>query len=67
MKIKINAGKKYSICSSGLSDSLPYCYNKHREVNSEHGTDYKSVKITPENDTAIIVNSSRWIKTEENK
>ena len=67
MKIKINAGKKYSICSCGLSDSLPYCDNKHREFNAEHGTDYKSVKITPENDTTIIVNSSRWIKTEENK
>ena len=65
MKIKINAGKKYSICSCGLSDSLPYCDNKHREFNAENGTDYKSVKITPEYDTTIIVNSSRWNKTEE--
>jgi len=67
MKIKLNAGKKYSICSCGLSNSLPYCDNKHREFNAENGTEYKSVKITPDNDTAIIVNSSRWNKTEENK
>ena len=67
MKIKLNAGKQYSICSCGLSNSLPYCDNKHREFNAENGTEYKSVKITPDNDTAIIVNSSRWNKTEENK
>ena len=67
MRIKLNAGKKYSICSCGLSNSLPYCDNKHREFNAENGTEYKSVKITPDNDTAIIVNSSRWNKTEENK
>ncbi len=67
MKIKLKAGKKYSICSCGLSGSLPYCDNKHREFNAENGTEYKSVKITPDNDTEIIVNSSRWIKTEENK
>ena len=66
MKIKLNAGKKYSICSCGLSNSLPYCDNKHREFNAENGTEYKSVKITPDNDTTIIVNSSRWNKTEEN-
>ena len=67
MRIKLNAGKKYSICSCGLSNSLPYCDNKHREFNAENGTEYKSVKITPDNDTTIIVNSSRWNKTEENK
>ena len=67
MKIKLNAGKQYSICSCGLSNSLPYCDNKHREFNAENGTEYKSVKITPDNDTTIIVNSSRWNKTEENK
>ena len=66
MKIKLNAGKKYSICSCGLSKSLPYCDNKHREFNAVNGTEYKSVKITPDNDTSIIVYSSRWNKSEEN-
>ena len=67
MKIKLNAGKKYSICSCGLSNSLPFCDNKHREFNADNDTEYKSVKITSDDDTTIIVNSSRWNKTEENK
>ena len=67
MQIKLKSGKKYSICSCGLSNSLPFCDNKHREYNAANGTEYKSVKITPDNDTTIIVNSSKWNKTEENK
>ena len=66
MKIKLNAGKKYSICSCGLSNSLPFCDNNHREFNAENGTEYKSVKITPDNDTTIVVNSSKWNKAKEN-
>ena len=66
MEIKLNAGKKYSICSCGISNSLPFCDNKHREFNAENGTEYKSVKITPDNDTTIVVNSSKWNKAKEN-
>ena len=67
MDIKLKAGKKYSICSCGLSEALPFCDNTHRQFNAENGTDYKSVKITPDNDTTIIVTSSKWNKTEDNK
>ena len=67
MEIKLKAGKKYSICSCGLSKSLPYCDNTHREFNAENDTEYKSVKIIPDNDVVIQVASSRWNKTEENK
>ena len=67
MQIELKSGKKYSICSCGLSKSLPFCDNQHREFNADNGTEYKSVKIIPDNDTTIIVNSSRWNKTEENK
>ena len=67
MQVKLKSNKKYSICSCGLSNRLPFCDNKHREFNAEHGTEYKSVKITPDNDTTIIVNSSRWNETEANK
>ena len=59
MEIKLKAGKKYSICSCGFSNVLPFCDNTHREHNSTHETDYKSVKITPEKDTLIRVTSSR--------
>ena len=67
MQIKLRSGKKYSICSCGFSNNLPFCDNKHREFNADNGTDYKSIKITPDNDTIIIVNSSKWNNTEENK
>lgn len=60
MEIKLKAGKKYSICSCGHSNSIPFCDNTHREFNAANGTDYKSVKITPDNDTIIQVTSSRW-------
>ena len=67
MEIKIKSGKKYSICSCGLSQSLPYCDNAHRQYNTENGTEYKSVKVTTNNDTVIQVTSSRWKLKREDK
>ena len=67
MKIKLKGGKKYSICSCGLSRSLPFCDNNHREFNTENGTEYKSVKITADRDTTIEVKSNRWMSTGANK
>ena len=67
MEIKLKAGKKYSICSCGLSGSLPFCDNAHREFNAANNTEYKSVKITPEKDTLIKLASSRWVSVQESK
>ncbi len=67
MDIKLKAGKKYSICSCGLSESLPFCDNSHREFNVANNIEYKSVKIIPETDTKIDVTSSRWESVKENK
>ena len=67
MDIKLKAGKKYSICSCGLSGSLPFCDNTHRGFNAANNMEYKSVKITPEKDTIIKVTSSRWESVQENK
>ena len=67
MDIKLKAGKKYSICSCGLSKSLPFCDNTHREYNAANNMEYKSVKITPEKDTIIKVTSSRWESVQDNK
>lgn len=61
-KIKIHKGKKYSICSCGLSKQLPFCDNEHREYNALNGTDYKSIKLITEKTTIINFNSSKWIK-----
>jgi CDGSH-type Zn-finger protein len=67
MEIKLKAGKKYKICSCGLSKSLPFCDNTHREHNASYNTEYKSVKITPDKDTVIQVISSRWKSIKESK
>ena len=67
MKIKLKAGKKYSICSCGISNSLPFCDNSHRKFNAENGTEYKSLKITPTLDTIIEVDSSLWRKLKDTK
>jgi len=67
MEIKLKAGKKYSICSCGFSKVLPFCDNTHREHNSVNKTEYKSVKITPDEDTKIEVTSSRWGSVQEGK
>jgi len=60
MEIILKAGKKYKICSCGLSQILPFCDNAHREFNAANNTEYKSVKITPNSDTIIEVTSNRW-------
>ena len=57
---KLHKEKKYSICSCGLSKDLPFCDNEHREFNERNGTDYKSVKITPQETVEIELNSSNW-------
>ena len=67
MDIKLKAGKKYSICSCGLSKSLPFCNNTHREFNAANTMEYKSVKITPEKDTIIKVTSNLWESVQDNK
>tara|TARA_B100000315_G_C14438339_1_gene523496 strand:+ start:531 stop:677 length:147 start_codon:yes stop_codon:yes gene_type:complete len=47
--------------------SIPFCNNAHREFNAENGTEYKSLKITPDKDTIIEVTSNRWKSMQEDK
>ena len=58
--IKLQKGKKYSICSCGLSRALPFCDNAHRKFNAKNGTDYKSIKITAEDTVEVELNSANW-------
>ena len=59
-KIKLHKGEKYSICSCGMSKSLPFCDNTHRTYNEKNQTNYKSVKIIAKDTVMIDVNSSTW-------
>ena len=59
-ELKLYKGKKYSICSCGLSKFLPFCDNEHREYNEENETNYKSVKIIAEETVMIKLSSSTW-------
>ena len=65
MEIKLKTGKRYKICSCGLSPALPFCDNAHREFNTANNTEYKSLKITPDSDTMIEVTSKCWESPEE--
>ena len=60
MKIKIKAGKQYSLCSCGFSNSLPFCDNAHRDCNISNNANYKSIKVIPDKDVTIQVTSSNW-------
>lgn len=59
-QLQLKAGKKYSFCSCGKSQSLPYCDNAHQEWNEKENTNYKSLKVFPETDVKIKVYSATW-------
>lgn len=60
--MNLKKGLKYKFCTCGFSKTLPFCDNKHREVNAKKGTNYKSLKIIPEEDVSVEVSSSNWNK-----
>ena len=43
--IKIKKNVKYSLCSCGKSNKLPYCDNAHRAYNVANNCSYKSIKV----------------------
>ena len=57
--IKLKKNIKYSICSCGKSNKLPYCDNKHREINKQKNSSYKSVKVLLKN-KRLILTCSNW-------
>lgn len=59
-ELKLYKGIKYSICSCGLNNKLPFCDNEHRAYNEEKGTNYKSVKIIAKETVIVDLNSSTW-------
>ena len=63
--IEAKKNVKYSICSCGLSNKLPYCDNAHRAFNKKNNTNYKSIKISLSNNSKIDINCSNWIEKNE--
>ena len=60
VEVILKAGKRYSFCTCGHSNKLPFCDDSHGQVNAERGTNYCSFKITPESDITIYVSSKNW-------
>ena len=38
IKVIVKKGKKYSLCTCGVSKSLPFCDNEYREFNQNNNT-----------------------------
>ena len=59
-EIELQKDKKYSICSCGLSKTLPFCDHAHRKYNEKNGTNNKSVKIIADETVTVNMDSSTW-------
>ncbi|MBS3081166.1 CDGSH iron-sulfur domain-containing protein [Candidatus Pacearchaeota archaeon] len=61
-KLTLKKEIKYSFCTCGASQNLPFCDESHKKLNEETNCNYKSLKITPEGEITIIVSSKNWEK-----
>ena len=59
-ELSLKKGVTYKLCTCGLSKTLPFCDESHKEYNEVNSTHYKSLKITPEEDTIVRVSSKNW-------
>ena len=64
-KIDFKKNKRYKLCSCGISNSLPFCDNEHRGYNEKNSTNFKSIKITPDCDVVVKVESKKWKSNEQ--
>jgi len=65
LKLTLKKNIKYSMCSCGLSNKIPYCDNNHREYNKKNNTSYKSVKVLIKEDSVVDIKCSNWIEFEK--
>jgi len=64
-KLNLNKNIKYKICSCGISKKLPFCDNEHRKLNTANNPEFKSIKIISEKDVSIIIESKKWISSND--
>ena len=59
-KIFLKKGQTCKICTCGASKIMPICDESHKELNEKNNTNYKSLKITSEEDINLELNSNAW-------
>ena len=59
-RIKLKKNVKYSICSCGLSEKLPYCDNGHRIINNSNNTKFNSIKVYCKKDVELELICKKW-------
>jgi CDGSH-type Zn-finger protein len=59
-KINLKKGQTCKICTCGKSKIMPLCDESHKELNEKNNTNYKSLKITPEQDITLNLTSNAW-------
>ena len=63
-KIDLKKKKQYKLCTCGVSKSLPFCDDEHRNFNKKNNTEFKSLKITSDYNVSIKVESKKWNQNE---
>jgi len=59
-KINLKKDIEYKICTCGTSKILPYCDDSHRELNKQTSSNFKSLKLIPEEDITLEVSCKNW-------
>jgi len=62
VKLTLKKNQKYKFCTCGKSKIIPYCDDSHRDLNEITNSNYKSFKITPEEDIELNISSKTWEK-----
>jgi CDGSH-type Zn-finger protein len=66
-KIELKKGVQYKLCTCGTTKILPFCDETHKVLNEETGSNFKSLRITTEEDVVINVTSKNWKVESKNK
>lgn len=59
-KVSLRKGEICKICTCGKSNTIPLCDESHKALNEKNNTNYKSLKINPEEDITLNLTSNAW-------